>query len=380
MTESYANLSQSLSQLKDHRRQNRNIRHEFIDILIIALCGMLSGADDWVAIEAFGKEKISWLKRFLSLPNGIPSHDTFARLFAQIDPDAFLDTFIHWVNTQRTYHDKEIIAVDGKTLRRSHDRKNGQSAIHMVSAWASENGLVLGQRSVDEKSNEITAIPELLDTLVLDNCLITIDAMGCQTAIADKIIAKNADYLLAVKDNQSVLKAGIEATLSNRKPKPYQCPEIDFHQCEGSNRDRYEVRRCWTTQSLTQLANAEKWPSLKTIALVETERRHHGESVIERRYYISSDTLSALACSDSVRKHWSIENSLHWVLDIAFREDDCRVRSGNGAENLSRLRQFALNLLKQDKSTKIGLKNKRMKAAWSTDYLAQLIGIELPDL
>lgn len=380
MTESHANLVSSLSQLDDHRRQNGNIRHEFMDILIIALCGMLSGADDWTAIEAFGNEKVDWFKRFLSLPNGIPSHDTFGRVFSQLDPEAFMACFLHWVNSLNLSLDHEVIAIDGKTLRRSHDQKNSQSAIHMVSAWASHHGLILGQRSVDAKSNEITAIPQLLDALAIDNCLVTIDAMGCQTAIATAVLAKNADYLLAVKGNQSTLKSGIEAMLCGRQPKAYKRPAIDFFQCESISRDRHEVRRCWTTQSLRQIAHADKWPSLNTIAMVETERTIKGETVIERRYYISSQSLSAQSCCESVRAHWSIENSLHWVLDVAFREDDCRIRRGNGAENMSRLRHFALNLLKQDKTTRLGMKNKRLKAAWSTDYLAQLIGIDMANL
>jgi predicted transposase YbfD/YdcC len=364
-----------LSEIEDPRRETANRRHELVDILVIALCGMLSAADDWVSIEQYGNAKRDWFARFLSLPNGIPSHDTFNRVFSRMDPEQFMNCFLKWVSTIRSVFDHELIAVDGKTLRRSHDGDN-KAAIHMVSAWATQNNLVLGQVKTQEKSNEITAIPELLEVLSLKDSLVSIDAMGCQKAIADKIVAKGGDYLLAVKDNQSKLKAAIEETLCLRKRQVYVKPQIDFHEETQRNRDRKEVRRCWTTASLSKLDMAENWKGLNQIALVETERTIHGKTSLEKRYYICSTKLSAKETIQYSRNHWGVENKLHWVLDMAFREDECRVRKGYGAENLARLRHIALNLLKQDKTAKVGIKNKRLKAGWDLDYLLHLLNID----
>ena len=247
----------------------------------------------------------------------------------------------------------------------------------MVSAWATANKLVLGQVKTSEKSNEITAIPELLESLAIEGCLVTIDAMGCQKAIAKTIVDKKADYLLAVKGNQPKLQAAIEATLDHRLPKVYQRPAIDFFEHEQTNRDRHEIRRCWVTQSLGKLDMASEWKGLVSIGMLESERTVDEKTSIERRYYICSRDASAESLYQASRSHWGVENSLHWVLDMAFREDECRVRRGNGAENLARLRHFALNMLKQDKTTKLGIKNKRLKAGWSNDYLLQLLKIEL---
>ncbi len=267
------------------------------------------------------------------------------------------------------------MAVDGKTLRRSHDGGN-KAAIHMVSAWATENNLVLGQVKTAEKSNEITAIPELLQSLALKGCLVTIDAMGCQKTIAQTIVDREGDYLLAVKDNQPKLKEAIEATLSNRKSEAYVNPVIDFYEEGQKNRDRIEIRRCWTTASLSKLGMAEDWKGLTQIALLESERTINGETSVEQRYYICSAKASAKELLQASRNHWGIENKLHWVLDMAFREDECRVRKGHGAENLARLRHFALNLLKQDKTAKMGIKNKRLRAGWDHDYLLHLLNID----
>lgn len=364
-----------LDEIEDPRRACKNMRHEFIDILVISLCGMLSSAEDFVSIEQYGNAKFDWFSKFLSLPNGIPSHDTFNRVFSNIDPEQFMACFLRWIDSIRLTLKHEVIAIDGKTLRRSHDGKN-KSAIHMVSAWATENNLVLGQIKTDEKSNEITAIPELLRAMNLNNAVITIDAMGCQKNIASTIIDQGGDYLLAVKDNQPKLKASIQATLEHRKPKLYSNPVIDFHHSREKNRDRNEVRRCWTTRSLSNLDMAGDWKNLHQIAMVESERTHKGKTSIERRYYITSKESSAAEILESSRKHWGIENKLHWVLDMAFREDECRVRMNNGAENLARLRHLVLNLLKQDKTKKIGIKNKRLAAGWDQEYLKTLLNID----
>lgn len=364
-----------LSEIEDPRRDNANRRHEFIDIMVIALCGMLSSADDWVSIALYGRTKKDWFAQFLSLPNGIPSHDTFNRVFSSIDPDQFMDCFLKWINSIRPILGREVVAVDGKTVRRSHDG-DGKAAIHMVSAWAAENNLVLGQVKTEEKSNEITAIPKLLQVLALKDCLVTIDAMGCQKTIAETIVDRGGDYLLAVKDNQPKLKEAIEATLRHRKAAAYLNPMIDYFENSQKSRDRDEIRRCWTTASLSKLDMVGDWKGLAQIAMVESERTIRGKTSVEQRYYICSAQASAQEILQATRNHWGIENKLHWVLDMAFREDECRVRKGYGAENLARLRHIALNLLKQDKTTKAGIKNRRLRAGWDQEYLLHLLNID----
>ena len=268
---------------------------------------MLSAADDWVSIAAYGNAKKDWLAQFLSLPNGIPSHDTFNRVFSSIDPEHFMNCFMNWVTAIRSVFKSQIVAVDGKTLRRSHDGGN-KAAIHMISAWASRNNLVLGQLRTAEKSNEITAIPELLTRLALNGCVVTIDAMGCQKVIAETIIDQQGDYLLAVKDNQPTLKEAIAATFAGRTPKAYIHPAITFHEVTEVNRDREETRRCWATMSLSKLAMAADWKGLKQIAVVESQRRIKGKDSVERRYYICSASLSAKEILYASRYHWGIEN------------------------------------------------------------------------
>lgn len=375
MEKQISSILDYFGEIEDYRRDNANKRHEFIDILVIALCGMLSAADDWISIAQYGETKRGWFAQFLSLPNGIPSHDTFNRVFSRIDPEQFMNCFLGWVNSLRPVLGKEVVAIDGKTLRRSHSHSDNKTAIHMVSAWATESRLVLGQIKTAEKSNEITAIPELLQSLALKGCLITIDAMGCQKDIAKTIVDKEADYLLAVKDNQPKLKQAIEDTLAHRLPKLYENPLIDFYESEEKNRNRKEIRRCWVTQSLSKLTMSSDWSGLTSIAMLESERTIDGETSIERRYYICSCEASAKEIHHAARNHWGVENSLHWVLDMAFREDECRVRKGHGAENLARLRHIAMNLLKQDKTTKVGIKNKRLKAGWDQKYLLHLLNL-----
>lgn len=376
MTNHPRSIIDCFGEIEDYRRDNANKRHELVDILVIALCGMLSAADDWKSIAEYGESKVDWFRQFLLLPNGIPSHDTFNRVFSRIDPDAFMHCFLTWVHSLCPILGKEHVAIDGKTLRRSHDRGDGKVAIHMVSAWATESRLILGQIKTAEKSNEITAIPDLLSSLSLEGCLITIDAMGCQKNIAQSIVAQGADYLLAVKDNQATLKQAIEGVLLARSPKCYKNPSIDFYESEEKNRNRREVRRCWVTQSLSKLPMSGDWAGLSAIALLESERIINGKTSTERRYYICSCELSAENIHNAARHHWGIENSLHWVLDMAFREDECRVRKGHGAENLARLRHIAVNLLKQDQTTKLGIKNKRLKAGWDNDYLLRLLNTQ----
>jgi len=354
------NIINHFEQIADYRKETPNKRHELIDILLIALCGILCGADDWVSIASYGKERKSWLEAFLALPNGIPSHDTFNRVFSRIDPEQFMSCFLAWVKAVFPIMETQVIAIDGKTLRRSHDNAEGKAAIHMVSAWATQSNLVLGQMKTTEKSNEITAIPELLKRLVLDGCLITIDAMGCQKAIAKCITENNGDYLLAVKANQPKLLEGVQKTFEGKHAKAYQRPLIDYIETQENNRNRREIRRCWVTTSMSKLDTSisKEWEKLTRLVKVESERTEKGKTTTEQRYYILSKALSAQDVIEATRSHWGIENKLHWVLDMAFREDECRVRKNHGAENLARLRHFALNMLKHDKTRKMGIKSK----------------------
>ena len=374
MTESGPSIIECFGDISDPRRNNANKQHELIDVLVIALCGMLSAADDWVSIAQYGKSKEDWFSQFLELPNGIPSHDTFNRIFAAIDPDQFMGCFLRWIDSIRTTLNDDIVAIDGKCLRRSHDGKN-KSAIHMVSAWSCENNLVLAQLKTHDKSNEITVIPELLNAMNIKDCLITIDAMGCQKAIAKCITDGDGDYLLAVKDNQPRLKSAIQALLDGKPPKISAELSIDFFETQEKNRDRNEIRRCWNTSVLDSLSMKNDWNNLYQIAVVESERTQKNKTTIEQRYYICSSDINAESILNASRQHWGIENKVHWVLDMGFREDECRVRKGNGAENLARLRHIALNLLKQDKSKKMGVKNKRLAAGWDQDYLLHLLDI-----
>jgi predicted transposase YbfD/YdcC len=309
----------------------------------------------------------------LQLPNGIPSHDTFGRVFSLIAPSHFQQCFINWVESVTDILKGQVVAIDGKTLRRSHDKKSEKSAIHMVSAWAAKNRTVLGQVKTEEKSNEITAIPELLEVLDISGCIVTIDAMGCQKKIAGKIIEKDADYILALKGNQGNLAKEVEAFFTEADKNSYNGMSVDFYETKDVNHGRIEYRRYWLTDAIDGIAGTESWPGLKTVGMVESERHVDDDVSIEYRYYISSIENDAKKFGDGVRAHWGIENSLHWVLDIAFREDESRVRTGNAPENLATARHIALNLLKNEKTAKIGVKNKRLKAGWDNSYLAKLL-------
>lgn len=376
MNKEPASIIDFLSEIEDPRKETINKRHEFIDVLVIALCGMLSSADDWVSIAQYGRSKEAWFSEILELPNGIPSHDTFNRIFSQIDPDQFMHCFSRWIKTIRNIFDREHISVDGKALRRSFDG-DIQSSIHMVSAWSNENNLVLAQRKTNEKSNEITAIPELIRTMVLENCLITIDAMGCQKLIAESIIDQKGQYLLAVKDNQPNLKKAIESTLEEVMTDVSIDSESDFFETNEVSRNRNEIRKCWVTTDLEKLDMVDDWKNLQQIAVVESHRTINEKTSIECRYYICSEKLNAEELLHASRVHWGIENKLHWVLDMGFREDESRVRKDNGAENLARLRHIALNLLKQDTTKKMGIKNKRLTAGWDMDYLQHLLNVDI---
>jgi len=359
-------------------RYRWNVAHNLEDIVTIAICGAICGADDWVAIAAFGEAKEEWLRTFLALPNGIPSEDTFRRVFEKLDPEEFQSCFISWVQGISQVVAGERIAIDGKRLRRSHDGSLGKAAIHMVSAWACDNRLVLGQVKTDEKPNEITAIPELLKVLALAGCIVTIDAMGCQTEIAELIIEQQADYVLSLKGNQGRLHQEVQELFEYAFETDFRDIEHDFHQRFDKGHGRLEIRRCWTISEpdfLAYLNPTDKWAGLQSIGLVEAERHLDGSVTIERRFFISSLEGQADQFAQAVRDHWQIENRLHWVLDIAFREDEARLRKGYGAQNMAILRHIALNLLQQDRSKQCGIHNKRLIAAWNHDFLLHLLNL-----
>lgn len=358
-------------------RVERTQEHKLIDILVIAICAVICGANHWTEVAIFGEAKKEWLGTFLELPNGIPSHDTFGRVFARIDPEQFQASFIKWMKAVSKVLPAEIIAIDGKTARGSHDKGIGKGAIHMVSAWATANRLVLGQEKVDEKSNEITAIPQLLEALAIAGCIITIDAMGCQKEIAQTIVDKKADYVLALKGNQGNLQEDVAQAFAYGEKTAFAQVKHDYHKTVDKDHGRLEIRECWVmpvTEWHEHIRNVTAWAKLQSVIMVKSQRIIGDKRSEETRYFISSLSSSAAHLLEAVRTHWHIENKLHWVLDIAFREDECRVRKGDGAQNLAILRHIALNLLRQDTRTKAGIAAKRLKAGWDEPYLERLLG------
>ncbi len=358
-------------QMEDHRHHNK--LHNLIDIIIIAICGVVSGADTYEQIENFGKTRMKWLSQFLQLPYGIPSHDTFGRIFERMNPKEFQNCFMHWIQFVTEQTKGQVVAIDGKTLRRSHDKSNDKKAIHMVSAWASSNQVVLGQLKTEEKSNEITAIPQLLKLLDISGCIITIDAMGTQKKITKTIIDNGGDYVLALKDNHKNLHDDVVLFFDEQENMQENGFTFDEYETVDNDHGRFETRKYTTTSVSGWLQGKENWHGLKSIGMVESTREINDECSYEKRYYISSLESDAEKFGNAVRKHWGIENSVHWVLDIAFREDESRIRKGSAPENFAAIRHIALNLLRNNKAFKGSIKSKRLNAAMDVKYLEQVM-------
>lgn len=336
------------------------------------MCASLCGCDTWEDIYLFAITREQWLRQYIKLTNGIPSVDTIARVFSLIDPNEFEAAFRNWVCSLYVVENGKVIAIDGKRVRGSYG--NGKSAIHMVGAFAAEAGLALAQVKTEEKSNEITAIPELLDTLILKGCIITLDAMGCQRAIVKKIIEQDGDYVISLKGNQGALHDDVKLFLETEQQNAFEKTKHDYYETIEKGHGRVETRRYWITDQIDWLENRENWSGLLSIGLVESERFIDGKTSIERRYFICSILPNARKFSQAVRQHRAIENNLHWQLDVTFDEDKLRARANNAAQNLSIMRRMVLNVLKQEKS-KGSLKGKRKKAGWSEDYLTRLLAI-----
>ncbi len=353
-------------------RVDRTKRHLLMDILTISLCAVISGCDSWEDVECYGNSKESWLSKFLELPNGIPSHDTFNRVFRSIDADVFQKCFLGWIKKSNLVKE-DLISIDGKSLRGSNDF--GESPLCMVSAWASNNGMVLGQVQTEEKSNEITAIPELLDLIDIEGAIVSIDAAGCQKNIAEKIKNKNGDYLLALKGNQGNFHAEMSKFLTNLEDEKVCGANIERYETHyEKGHGRIEKRKCLVSTDTHLFPEASKWMGLQSLVMIESEKFHHENSSRERRFYISSAKKSSEEFLRFVRGHWEVENKLHWVLDVCFNEDKSRVRKGNGPQNLATLRHIALNLIKKNKSKRVSIKGSRKKAGWDENYLLQLLG------
>jgi predicted transposase YbfD/YdcC len=364
-------------------RVNRTKDHELIDILVIGICTLLCGGEGFNDMQDFGKAKQEWFKTFLRLPNGIPSHDTFNRVFAALVPHAFLECFLRWTQSLRQAVAQEIVALDGKALRRALN--SDQSLKYVVSAWAESNGLVLGQWKVADKSNEITALPELLRVLELSGCIVTVDAMGCQKKIAKEIIESDADYVLALKGNQETVHEEVKTFLDDalaqrlaKRPKGAKLSKaaarLAIHETVEKDHGRIETRRYYQSDQLEWFADRAAWEGLNSVGMVESIREIGDQQTVERRYYLSSLPLDVETFGRAVRGHWGVENKLHWVLDVQMGEDQSRARTGYAAENLATLRRLALNLLKRDKTKRRGIKGKQLNAGWDHAYLLRLLG------
>lgn len=360
-----------LSTLPDRRMPKKTL-HRLDEMVFVAICAVISGAEGWSDIVDFAHTKLDWLKQFVRLDHGIPVDDTFARVLSVLSPKALTECLLTWTQGLAEQHPGEIIAIDGKTARRSHDRKRRHNPLHLVRAWATTQGMALGMVKTEVKSNEITAIPELLSLLELKGALVTLDAMGCQTAIAEQIVRQGGDYLLAVKDNQPTLHDALRDFFQTARAHQFAGIAHSFAEDVDTGHGRIETRRCWASECLQTLDQPGRWFGLKSLVLIERERIVGNRVSVEQAYYISSRPAQAERLAQAARAHWSIENSCHWVIDVTFNEDQSRIRRGDGAQNFAVLRQFALNLLKQDKS-KSSIRRKLFKASLSDDFRLQVL-------
>ena len=365
-------LLEHFADLEDPR--TRQSMYELQELLLTAICAVLCGADGWAAVSLWGRANLAWLQQFLPFGNGVASHDTFGRVFALLDATQFETRFIAWMSGVCGNLEGVQIAVDGKTARRS--KSDGGRALHLVSAYATAAGLTVGQVKTAKKSNEITAIPELLDALLLKGCTVTIDAMGCQKAIAAKIISKEADYVLNVKNNQPTLAGVVESVFDQAKEKAWEGISFTRAKWVDGEHGRIETRECVVIHDWKQSPVIQGWPSVRSLVMIESTREVKGKISFERRYFISSLNVEASRMGKTIRDHWGVENGLHGSLDIAFGEDQSRMREGNAAENFSILRRIALNLIRQDKTTRAGVKNRRLLAGWDDQYRQKILGIQ----
>ncbi len=357
-------------------RRDHNKEHKLIDIIVLSLCGVLAGCEAFTEIEEFGKHKEDFFREFLELPNGIPSHDTLGRVFQLLDPEAFGECCLAWVRSLRKDFKDTSIAIDGKTLRRSFDHAEGLRPLHVLSVWCGEHNLILGQTAVDVKGNEINALPETIEKLNIEGATVSIDAAGCQRAVASAIRKKKADYVLALKGNQGHLNDDVRWFFEACVAKDFEGVEHSFHETHEQRHGRKEHRQYYVVEVPSDIRNASLWRDLRTVSMVISEVTQGSKATSERRYYIGSLPCNAKQVARSIRSHWSVENNLHWVLDVVFREDESRIRKGHAAENMAMLRRLTLSLLKQDKS-KGSLRVKRKRAGWDTDFLLQVLSAPL---
>ncbi len=365
-------LTEYFSGIRDPRRRGSRIQHRLLDILVIAVCGVLCGVEGWEDLELFGEAKKEWFETFLELSNGIPSHDTFARVFAMLDVESFQSAFIAWTQAVAEVTEGELIAIDGKSLRRSFDKAAGRSALHIVSAWAGGRRLSLGQVAVDAKSNEITAVPKLLEMLNVKGCVVSLDAMGCQKEIAEKIIEKEADYVLALKGNHGDLKEEVEAQFESCIEDGFKDMDHEFTETTEKDHGRIEIRKYWTIMNLDWLSVRGFWKDIATVTRVESTRIIKDEQTQEIRYYISS-LKEPSKVPPAIRGHWGIENSLHWCLDVAMNEDQCRIRNKKAPVNFALLRKMGINMLKRETLLKRGIRAKQKNCGWNHQYLLTVL-------
>lgn len=366
-------LLQCLEDIEDPRK-DINRRHLLHDILATTICAVICGAEGWEEIAQYARVQEEWFRTFLELPHGIPSGSTYGRVFARLDPDAFEKVFAAWMKLVQEHTEGRIIALDGKSLRRSFDRASQKAAVHMVSAWTTENGVVLAQTAVTEKSNEITAFPKLLEMLVLDGATVTIDAMGCQTDLVEKIISHHADYVLAVKENQPQLHEDIQDFFTEARRMNFQCLDYDRIETVDGDHGRIEKRTYFLARDLDSIGRRDRWAALGGLGMVESRRTIDGKESFETRYFITSIREDIETFSRAVRQHWGVENSHHYILDVTFDEDRCRKRIDHAAENFAVVRHIALNLLKRASTARpMSIRRKRLQAGWDRGFLMQVL-------